>query len=59
MASVKTMLEQLRGMVGSDDLTEWENSFVEDVYDRYSDNTTNMSSKQVETVERIWSKHFA
>lgn len=58
VVSVKVMLEQIAGMLGTADLTEWETSFVESAQ-RYASDTTHLSEKQVEVIERIWRKHFA
>jgi hypothetical protein len=43
------------------DLTDWENEFVAGLFSRTRDgeDTTKLSGKQVEVVERIWQKHFA
>lgn len=60
--SIGTMLEQLDGLRDTDDLTEWEQGFVTNVLQRYllaNKDTRVLSSKQVEVIERIWSKHFA
>ena len=62
MASLGTMIEQLDGMRDTGDLTAWENDFVTSVLERYlaaKKDTRNLTAKQVEIVERIWSKHFA
>lgn len=62
MASLGTMIEQLDGMLDTKDLTEWENDFVTSILERYlaaKKDTRNLTAKQVEIVERIWSKHFA
>lgn len=56
MVSVQTMLKQISALLGTEDLTEWETGFVENLQDR---ETTLLSGKQVETIERIWKKHFA
>lgn len=60
--SVGTMIEQLDGLRDTDDLTEWEQGFVTNVLGQYlkaKKNTQKLTTKQVETVERIWAKHFA
>lgn len=60
--SVGTMIEQLQGLLGTGDLSEWENDFVTSVHARYlwvNKNMQQLSGKQVEVVERIWGKHFA
>ncbi len=61
MKSVASMIEQVAGMLGTDDLTEWESSFVESIVDRIGErkDTTRLSPKQAEIAERIWRKHFA
>jgi len=62
MASIGTMIEQLNGMLDTVDLTEWENNFVASIVERYyvaNKDACNFSSKQVESIERIWKKHFA
>lgn len=62
MVSLGTMIEQLDGMRDTSDLTAWENDFVTSILERYlaaKKDTRNLTAKQVEIVERIWSKHFA
>lgn len=60
--SLSTMIEQLDGLRDTSDLTEWENEFVTSILERYliaKKDTRRFSAKQLEIVERIWSKHFA
>lgn len=59
--SIGTMIKQLGGLVGTDDLTEWEEDFVSDVCERTEEGkfTTALSEKQVLAVQKIHSKHFA
>lgn len=62
MVSLGIMIEQLDGMRDTSDLTQWENDFVTNIVERRlaaGKDTRNLSAKQVEIVERIWSKHFA
>ena len=62
VVSVGTMIEQLDGLRDTEDLTEWEQGFVTNVLETYlkaRKNTQQLTAKQVETVERIWAKHFA
>lgn len=62
MASLGTMIEQLDGLRDTTDLTKWESDFVTSILDRYlaaKKDTRSLSVKQVEIIERIWSKHFA
>lgn len=59
MISLYTMINQLHGMVGTDDLTEWESKFMESVYDKLDGkSTTYVSSKQADVVEKLYKKHF-
>jgi hypothetical protein len=59
--SLGTKVKQIAGMHDTGDLTDWENEFVASVAERTRDgqDTTRLTEKQVETVERIWGKHFA
>lgn len=60
MKSLGAMVKQLAGMLGTDDLNEWETDFVQHVYDQSGEgeDTTYLSTKQVETISRIYNKHF-
>jgi hypothetical protein len=60
--SIGTMIEQLDGLRDTKDLTHWEHGFITGVLERYllaGKDTTRLSPKQVEAIEKIWSKHFA
>jgi hypothetical protein len=58
--SVAQKLEQLDAMLGTTDLTEWEQNFISDIGARGWRNSTEwLSEKQLNVIERIWSKHFA
>jgi len=62
LVSIGTKVEQIGGLLGTGDLNAWEQSFVAGVAERYQAagrDTRNLSEKQVEIIERIWSKHFA
>lgn len=54
MVSVATMKTQVCGMIGTDDLTEWETEFAESIEHRPA-----LTDKQTDALERIWKKHFA
>lgn len=59
MKSIDAMIEQLDGMLGTDDLTEWEQQFVADICARsWRNSTMHLSDKQVAVIERIYRKHF-
>jgi hypothetical protein len=56
--SQKEKLTQVSGMLGTSDLSAWEASFIESLQ-KISNNTTEMSDKQAEKLDQIWSKNFA
>ncbi|WP_228937448.1 hypothetical protein [Paraburkholderia saeva] len=54
------MIEKLVGMLGTDDLTEWETSFVQSLQRRLADGqVTALTERQVETLDRLHNNHFA
>lgn len=60
MKSLGQKLEQLSGLLGTRDLSEWEEGFVSNVTERCRDgDTRQLTEKQAEVVERIYAKHFA
>lgn len=61
MASTNLMLEKAKGLVDTHDVTDWENGFLKSVLERAREGARPdlLSEKQVETLERIYAKHFA
>lgn len=61
MVSITTMVKQVGGLMGTKDLTDWENLFVSNILEKTAqgDNTTSLTEKQIGVIERIYSKHFA
>jgi hypothetical protein len=62
LVSFGAKIEQLDGLRDTKDLSEWEQGFVTSILERYllaKKDTRNLTGKQVEVIERIWSKHFA
>jgi hypothetical protein len=61
MASIGNMIRLIAGLQGTRDVTEWEDTFIGSMIDKTEGGkeTTGLSAKQVEIVERIYSKHFA
>ena len=59
--SIHTMLEQCEGLIGTDDVTEWENDFLISICNEVEHHrgTSALSDRQVSVIERIWKKHFA
>lgn len=60
MASLNTMVKRCAGLVGTGDVSEWEEKFLQNVLRQTSngDNTSSLTEKQVETLERIHDRHF-
>lgn len=62
LVSLGTMIDQLDGLRDTSDLTAWEQDFVTSIVERYllaKKDTRSFTGKQVEIIDRIWSKHFA
>jgi hypothetical protein len=62
LVSLGAKIEQLDGLRDTKDLSEWEQGFVTSILERYlvaGRDTRMLSSKQVEVIDRIWSKHFS
>lgn len=61
MKSIQAQIDRISGLLGTGDLTEWEEGFVQSIHElsqRPNFSTTQLSSKQVEVIARIFSKHF-
>ena len=61
MNSIGTMIKRISGLVGTQDVTEWENDFIQNVCTKssYGQITIGLSDKQIEIIERIHNQHFA
>jgi hypothetical protein len=61
MKSLAQKLEQIEGLTDTKDVTDWENQFIKDVAARVkrTGSTSVLSERQVETIDRIYGKHFA
>lgn len=62
MKSIGKMLEQCDGLRDTKDISQWENTFLTDMLERYllaKKSTSSFSGKQVEAIEQIYNKHFA
>ena len=61
MTSIGIMIQRIKGLHGTKDVTDWESRFIGSVWcktDQGKD-TTCLSPKQIEIIERIHDKHFA
>lgn len=61
MKSIGAMIETIHGLCGTKDITEWENKFIESVYQAYrlAGTTVRLTEKQIDIIDRIYNKHFA
>jgi len=60
MTSTTTMIRRLEGMLGTKDLSDWEQGFVETLVARLeAGQVTQLTERQVEILERLHGKHFA
>jgi hypothetical protein len=60
MTSTTTMIRRLEGMLGTRDLSDWEQGFVETLAAKLeAGEVTQLTERQVEILERLHGKHFA
>lgn len=69
MKSTAQKIKQCTGLIGTSDVTPWEDQFLRDMEDRliaYEGSANNgdraalrLSDKQLDTLDRIHGKHFA
>ncbi|MGF6878398.1 hypothetical protein [Paraburkholderia sp. MM5477-R1] len=58
--STTEMIQRLSGLLGTDDLTEWEQGFVHQLDAiRSAGRVTSLTDKQVERLDELHAKHFA
>lgn len=58
MKSVQQMADQCEALIDTTDVSKWENDFLSSVCAQLRFRRP-LSEKQVETLERIWGKHYA
>lgn len=64
MISIATMITRLEGMLGTDDLTDWEQRFVRSVSERTAAQRRRglpleLSDNQLEKLDELHRRHFA
>ncbi|HEY0563706.1 MAG TPA: hypothetical protein VGD04_10285 [Methylophilus sp.] len=61
MKSLNAKINQLAGLLGTKDVSEWENDFIDSIICKTGNGSrvNELTSKQVEIVERIHSKHYS
>ncbi len=61
MKSLRQKIAQLEGLIGTTDVTDWEDGFLRSLIDRTArgEHTAELTEKQLDVIERIYGKHFA
>lgn len=61
MASLNTMVLKVAGLADTKDVTEFENRFIKSVLEQTQQgrNTTSLTEKQIDMLERLHGQHFA
>lgn len=61
MKSLTQKIKSLAGLVGTKDVTQWEDGFIESIVQQTNDGeyTTSLTPRQVETLDKLHAKHFA
>jgi hypothetical protein len=59
--SLNTMIKQIAALQGTPDVTPWEEGFINSVvaWSKNGENTTTITPRQADTIERLWSKHLS
>lgn len=60
MKSIGAQVKQLSGLLGTKDVTAWEQKFIGDMVEKTNngDLTVHLTPGQVEKIESIWEKHY-
>jgi hypothetical protein len=60
MKSINAQIKQLSGLLGTDDVTEWEEEFIHSINQKTNNgqNTTALTEKQLTIIERIYKKNY-
>lgn len=61
MASLNTMVKKVAGLADTSDVSDWENQFIKSVVEKteHGKNTTSLTEKQIDVLERLHGQHFA
>lgn len=61
MKSMGQKIMQIEGLLGTKDITPWQEDFITSIVERtdHGKHTTMLSTKQVDTIEVIYGRHFA
>lgn len=61
MTSINTMVKRVQGLLDTHDLNDFEQNFVQSIVMKTRDgkDTSSLTEKQIEVLERLFKKHFA
>ncbi|MBV8273559.1 MAG: hypothetical protein JO067_14930 [Cupriavidus sp.] len=60
MVSTTKMIQRLEGLLGTKDLTDWEQGFVRSLASRmHAGEVTKLTGDQVDKLDELHGKHFA
>ena len=61
MTTINTMVKRIGALAGTNDVSDWEDDFILSIVEKTDDgdDTTGLTEKQIEVIERIHRKHFA
>lgn len=61
MVSIRTQIAQISALLGTKAVNTWETEFIESILTKTKngDNTTSLSEKQVECIEKIYNKNYS
>lgn len=59
--SIAQKIERISGLVGTKDISEWEETFLRSILERTHQvkDTSMLTEKQIDIIDRIHDKHFA
>jgi hypothetical protein len=61
MTTLNTKVKRIAGLAGTRDVNEWEDEFIQSIVEQTGEgeNTSSLTEKQIDVVERLFDKHFA
>ncbi len=61
MKSIGSQIKQISGLLGTKDITAWEQSFITNILEQTNNGelTVHLTGKQVNRIESLFEKHFS
>ncbi|CAN5714396.1 hypothetical protein BH10PSE18_BH10PSE18_07990 [soil metagenome] len=61
MASLNAQVQKVAGLAGTPDVNPWEDTFIASIVRQTQNgkNTSSLTEKQVDVLERLYERHFA